>query len=50
VQIAEHLYGPNSIVVGTLKATVPAGTTISPNWASFLVGSDTSVFADFVEF
>lgn len=48
--IAEEIYGPNSIVVGALKTSVLGGTTVSGNWANFLVGTETSVFADFAEF
>lgn len=49
VWVAEQLYGPNSIVVGATKANVLAGTTVSGNWAAFLVGAETDVFADFAE-
>ncbi len=48
--IAEELYGPNSIVVGALKSPVLGGSTVSGNWAAFLVGAETSVFADFAEY
>ena len=37
-------------VVGVLKAAVEAGTTDSDSWAGALVGEETSLFADFVEF
>jgi hypothetical protein len=37
------------VVVGAIKANVTAGTTITGNWAAFLVGSETDVFADFAE-
>lgn len=33
-----------------LKTAVEAGSTISGNWSANLVGSETSVFADFVEY
>jgi len=48
--VAERHYGENSNVFGLVKATVAAGTTASNNWAGDLVGTETSVFADFVEF
>ncbi len=50
VQIAEQLYGPDSIVVGSLKSNVVGGATLSGNWAADLVGEETTVFADFAEF
>lgn len=55
-------YGEDSDTHGTLKgladrgfnsiekAEVPAGATVSSNWAEDLVGADTSAFADFVEY
>lgn len=63
-QIAEKLYGDDQGVVNILKAaamgaglsdtaitkaSVMGGTTIDPTWAGALVGDETSVFADFVE-
>jgi HK97 family phage prohead protease len=48
--IAEQLYGPQSIVVGALKTAVGAGSNVSANWAANLVGAETTVFADFVEY
>jgi len=52
VEIARELYGPDSIVVGelTTKAPVPAGTTLTGNWAENLVGEETGAVADFVEY
>lgn len=50
VQIAERMYGPESRVVGVLKAPVLAGSTADGNWAANLVGEETSAFADFVAF
>jgi HK97 family phage prohead protease len=48
--IAAELYGPDSIVVAALaKAAVPAGATISGNWAAALIGEETTAVADFVE-
>lgn len=50
LRIAEMLYGERDpIIVDVVKAAVTAGSTVSGNWAANLVGSDTSVFADFVE-
>jgi hypothetical protein len=46
--IAAEMYGPDSAVVGELKADVPAGSTISGNWAATLVGEETGAVADFV--
>ncbi|SFQ82030.1 phage major capsid protein, HK97 family [Nitratireductor indicus] len=49
--IAKRLYGENSAVYGIVsKANVVAGADISGNWAEDLVGDETSVYADFVEF
>ncbi len=50
VDIARELYGPDSIVVDELvtKAPVPAGSTITGNWAANLVGEETGAVADFV--
>lgn len=49
-QIAENQYKDDDQIVAILKTAVLGGTSISGNWAANLVGSDTSVFADFVEF
>lgn len=49
--VARQLYGENSRVFGLLsKAAVAAGTTSNPTWAGALVGDETSIFADFVEY
>ncbi|ACL57576.1 phage major capsid protein [Methylobacterium nodulans] len=49
--LAKELYGENSVIYGIVsKAAVPAGTTSNATWAGALVGEETSVFADFVEF
>lgn len=37
-------------VVGVLKAAVAAGSTASGNWATNLVGDETSAYADFIEY
>lgn len=50
LDIAERMYGENSNVFGTIKATVAAGTTASGNWAGDLVDSEGGGFADFVEY
>ncbi len=50
-EMAKSLYGEDSPVVGVLtKAAVPAGSTANSAWAGFLVGEESSVFADFVEY
>lgn len=45
--IAAEMYPDDGLVA---KAAVAAGATASGNWAAALVGAETSVFADFVEF
>jgi HK97 family phage prohead protease len=49
--VAGEMYGgdSNCYAAVTTKAAVPAGTTISGNWASALVGMETGFFADFAE-
>ena len=48
---ARELYGENSAVYGVVaKAAVPAGNTGNATWAGNLVGAETTMFADFVEF
>lgn len=48
-EVARQLYGEDSDVYGLFsKAAVAAGTT--SGWASFLVGDETGVFADFAEY
>lgn len=61
-RLASARYGEDSNAFGTLKmlsdrgfnslekAEVPAGATVSGNWAEDLVGDTTSAFADFVEY
>ncbi|MGY3607659.1 MULTISPECIES: phage major capsid protein [unclassified Bradyrhizobium] len=50
-EVAKALYGENSPVYRIVtKANVVAGSSISGNWAADLVGDETSVYADFVEF
>lgn len=49
--VAKEIYGEDSPVYGVLtKAAVAAGHTGSGGWTENLVGDETSVFADFVEF
>jgi HK97 family phage major capsid protein/HK97 family phage prohead protease len=49
--IAKQLYGEESPVYGIVtKANVVAGSSLSGSWAEDLVGDETSVYADFVEF
>lgn len=49
-EIAKGAYGDDDGVVGVLKAAVAAGSTSNAGWAGNLVGLETSVYADFVEF
>lgn len=50
-EIAKRFYGEDSPVVGLLtKAAVVGGASVSGNWAADLVGDETSVYADFVEY
>ncbi|ASY68883.1 phage major capsid protein [Sinorhizobium fredii] len=48
LELAKSLYGEDSDVVGVLKAAVSAGA--STTWAANLIGDETSIFADFIEF
>lgn len=49
--IAAQMYGTESNVYGVFtKASVPAGTTIPPNWASGLIGVEAGAVADFVAY
>lgn len=55
IVIAKSLYdGQDSVIAATqrlvTKAAVPAATTNDPTWAGALVGDETSVFADFIEY
>lgn len=50
-QIAKQLYGDDTRIANILeKAAVAAGTTSHATWAGPLVGDESSVFADFVEY
>jgi HK97 family phage prohead protease len=49
--VAAEMYGQESSVYALVtKAAVVAGTTITGNWAANLVGTETGLFADFIEF
>lgn len=55
IQIAKTLYGDQDVIVRATerlvtKAAVAAATTTNSSWAGALVGDETSVFADFVEY
>lgn len=51
VSIAQQRYGASDpVIVNVVKAAVAAATTGNATWAGALVGDETSVFADFVEF
>jgi len=55
IQIAKSLYGDNESIVHATqrlvtKAAVAAATTSDSTWAGPLVGDETNVFADFVEY
>lgn len=55
IQIAKSLYGDQESIVHATqrlvtKAAVAAATTENATWAGALVGDETSVFADFVEY
>lgn len=50
VSVAERMYGADSETVAVLKTAVAAGSTVAENWASALVGEETSAYADFAEF
>lgn len=48
--VAQQFYKDDQDLVNTIKATVVAGSTVSGTWAVDLVGTETSAFADFVEY
>lgn len=51
LEVAKSIYGDRDpSIAATLKANVVAGATVSGNWAENLVGTETSAFADFVEY
>ena len=49
-ELAKEHFSGDEAVVATLKAAVSAGSTGAGNWAANLVGAETAVYADFVEF
>lgn len=51
LQVAEKMYGPDSDVVGIVKANeVVAGSNVAGNWASDLTGPQGTGFADFAAY
>lgn len=55
IDVAKSMYDGQENIIGAvqravIKAAVPAGTTSHSTWAGPLVGDESSVFADFVEF
>lgn len=50
VAISAHRYKDDPILQNVVKAAVVAASTGNANWAGNLVGDETSVYADFVEF
>lgn len=50
LEIAKSIYQNDEAVVNVLKAAVAAGTTTNTTWVGNLVGDETSVYADFVEY
>jgi HK97 family phage prohead protease len=50
VDVAAEMYGPDSAVVGEFKTAVPAGSTITGNWAANLAVVDTAAAAAFLEY
>ena len=48
--IAAEMYGSDSAIAAEFKANVPAGTTISGNWAANLFDPNGGAVADFVPF
>jgi len=50
LQVARQRYGEDSIVVGTIKAAVAAGSTTSGNWAADLISAEGGIVADFLAY
>lgn len=50
LEIAKNHAGVDARVVAVLKAAVAAGNTGNAGWAGNLVGEETSVYADFIEY
>lgn len=49
-EVAASVYGHGTEIEHVLKAAVAAGTTSNATWAAPLVGSETNLFADFIEY
>lgn len=49
-EIAKASYQNNPLIAHVLKAAVAAGTTSDATWGGGLVGDETNVYADFVEY
>ena len=49
-EVASSLYGQDNEVHHVLKSAVSAGTTLQSTWAAPLVGDESSIFADFIEY
>ncbi len=50
IAIAEERYKDDPTIAAVVKAAVSAGNTGNANWAGNLVGDESSIFADFVEY
>lgn len=50
IDMAKGLYPNDQRIQNVVRAAVAAGTTSDANWVGNLVGDETAVFADFVEF
>lgn len=50
LEIAKSLYPNDEPVMNVMKAAVAAGSTTNTTWVGNLVGDETSVYADFVEY
>ncbi len=49
-EVASTLYGDDNQIHHVLKAAVAAGNTTQTTWAAPLVGDESSIFADFIEY
>lgn len=50
IDMAKSLYSDDQRIQNVVKAAVSAATTSDSSWAGALVGDETAVFADFVEY
>lgn len=50
IQVAKRLYADDQRIQNVVKASVAAGTTSAGTWVGNLVGDESAVFADFVEY